>query len=358
MMRTTASNAIVQSWRASLCKEALQPMHHQQPSLRQLSFSSNVHSTSPAYQMFSCQSFTSASRRSMSKLAPKHTPHQQSSIRALSTGSSFAQVQSRWRSPIQHLRRNLSVWSVLKAARPNWYAGRSVETVRAGPIKKVQWWMDRKIPKVGFKSHYMTGHYQVPLLKCQGVCSPGCSMASSLPMSWSFWVGNMPSTPLQGGSHASERHALWIFQNQQLTPYSHAPLLVISTVHNRFRDFGPYVFMMQNFAASWANLVRPWTVITSCFSHMDTSHILVNLFSFYFMGQAAMSILSVSQFASLYMLAGLAGNAVQMLWHPVQGTGYNRQPAFALGASGAISGGESGRYSSEYPWARVDLRFL
>ena len=106
----------------------------------------------------------------------------------------------------------------------------------------------------------------------------------------------------------------------------------------RFRDFGPYLFMMKNFAASWSNLVRPWTIITSCFSHMDTSHIFVNLFSFYFMGKAAMSILSTSQFASLYLLAGLAGNAVQMLWHPVQGN--TGQPAFALGASGAISGGE------------------
>ncbi|KAK9896287.1 rhomboid-domain-containing protein [Cystobasidium minutum MCA 4210] len=234
----------------------------------------------------------------MSKLAPKHTPHQQSSIRALSTGSSFAQVQSRWRSPIQHLRRNLSVWSVLKAARPNWYAGRSVETVRAGPIKKVQWWMDRKIPK-----------------------------------SWLFYGIIVTNVLVFLG---------WQYAINSAT---------------RFRDFGPYVFMMQNFAASWANLVRPWTVITSCFSHMDTSHILVNLFSFYFMGQAAMSILSVSQFASLYMLAGLAGNAVQMLWHPVQGTGYNRQPAFALGASGAISGVLS-FYAMAFPHHKLILFFV
>lgn len=86
---------------------------------------------------------------------------------------------------------------------------------------------------------------------------------------------------------------------------------------------------------------------------MDTGHIFVNLFSFYFMGQAAMSILSTSQFASLYLLAGLAGNAVQMLWHPFQGSGNSRQPAFALGASGAISGGarlfiQSRQHNADY----------
>lgn len=83
---------------------------------------------------------------------------------------------------------------------------------------------------------------------------------------------------------------------------------------------------------------------------MDTGHIFVNLFSFYFMGQAAMSILSTSQFAGLYLLAGLAGNAVQMLWHPVQGN--TGQPSFALGASGAISGGET----RELPHLHLPLR--
>jgi membrane associated rhomboid family serine protease len=55
------------------------------------------------------------------------------------------------------------------------------------------------------------------------------------------------------------------------------------------------------------------------------------------MGEAALRILSASQFTGLYLVAGLAGNAVQMLWHPIQGN--TGMPSFALGASGAISGG-------------------
>ena len=93
--------------------------------------------------------------------------------------------------------------------------------------------------------------------------------------------------------------------------------------------------MYKNFASSWANLQRPWTLITSCFSHMDTSHIFVNLFSFYFLAPAAMSILTTSQFLGLYLLAGLVGNGVQLAATLVQNRGI---PSFSVGASGAING--------------------
>ena len=102
-----------------------------------------------------------------------------------------------------------------------------------------------------------------------------------------------------------------------------------------FRDFGPLNFMYKNFASSWVNLTRPWTLLTSCFSHMDTGHIFVNLFSFYFLAPAAMSILTTSQFLGLYLAAGLVGNAVQLTAHLFQNRGV---PSFSLGASGAING--------------------
>lgn len=105
----------------------------------------------------------------------------------------------------------------------------------------------------------------------------------------------------------------------------------------RFRDFGPTAFMLKNFASSWANVLRPWTFITSCFSHRDASHIFVNLFSFYFMGQAAMSVLTTSRFLGLYLVAGIAGNAVQLLSDLVT-SDLRGRPPFSVGASGAISG--------------------
>lgn len=105
----------------------------------------------------------------------------------------------------------------------------------------------------------------------------------------------------------------------------------------RFRDVGPISFMLKNFAASWTNILRPWTLVTSCFSHRDVGHIFINLFSFYFMGQAALAILSSSRFIGLYLLAGLAGNAVQLV-SDLLTKDLMQRPAFALGASGSISG--------------------
>lgn len=104
---------------------------------------------------------------------------------------------------------------------------------------------------------------------------------------------------------------------------------------NRFRDFGPLSFMYKNFASSWVNISRPWTLLTSCFSHMDVSHIFVNLFSFYFLAPAAMSVLTSSQFLGLYLIAGLAGSAVQLTANLFQ---QRPGPSFGLGASGSISG--------------------
>lgn len=95
--------------------------------------------------------------------------------------------------------------------------------------------------------------------------------------------------------------------------------------------------MYRNFAWGLANLTRPWTIITSCFSHADLTHMGVNLLSFYFMGQAALSILTTSQFAMLYLVAGTVGNIAQLLWRPFARDGVT--PSFSLGASGATSGG-------------------
>lgn len=153
-MRSCLPNTIIQSWRTSLSQQRTsKPI---QPSLRTF-FSSNgclrshkpSHPTSRLFSSLKSSSSSSSSSRSTTQ-TPQHSssiPSAIPSIRTLLTEGRVHQAQNTW-SPILHAR-GFSLSALVKAARPNWYAGRQVETVRAGPIKKAQWWMDRKIPKVG-----------------------------------------------------------------------------------------------------------------------------------------------------------------------------------------------------------------
>jgi len=193
-------------------------------------------------------------------------------------------------------RRFLSNSAILRSGRPNWYQGRPVQTIRSGPLTKLQNAIDRRIPR-----------------------------------SWLLYgiIG------INGAVFAAWSYA--------------------DNAARRFRDWGPLQFMYQNFAASWGNILRPWTLVTSCFSHRDTSHIFVNLLSFYFMAPAALSILTASQFLGLYLLAGLAGNAVQLTSFLINRDG--RIPSFALGASGAING-VLAFYAAAFPRQKLLLMFV
>ncbi|CAD6574256.1 MAG: hypothetical protein CYPHOPRED_005386 [Cyphobasidiales sp. Tagirdzhanova-0007] len=174
-------------------------------------------------------------------------------------------------------RRLFSHSSVLRANGQQWYQGRPVQAIRSSPLTKIQSAIDKRVPKV-----------------------------------WLFY-------------------GILIANGLVFLAWSYA-----DDVARRFKDFGPLSFMFKNFASSWANILRPWTLLTSCFSHRDAAHIIVNLISFYFMGPAAFAILTTSQSMSLYLLAGLGGAAVQLISDFLRRD--LRGPDFALGASGAISG--------------------
>lgn len=45
-----------------------------------------------------------------------------------------------------------------------------------------------------------------------------------------------------------------------------------------------------------------WTLLTSCFSHMDTTHALFNGLTFYFMAPPVMQLLGSRHFLGLYFL--------------------------------------------------------
>lgn len=73
---------------------------------------------------------------------------------------------------------------------------------------------------------------------------------------------------------------------------------------------------------------RPWQFLTSMFLHTDFWHILFNMYTLYFFGNALIRILDEKKFIIIYLVGGIAGGVLFALLAP---------PYYvALGASGAI----------------------
>ena len=74
---------------------------------------------------------------------------------------------------------------------------------------------------------------------------------------------------------------------------------------------------------------RPWTVITSMFSHGSWLHLLFNMYSLFVLGRILEPALGRVRFAALYFISGLGGSVAVLLLNP----GFP-----VVGASGAIFG--------------------
>jgi membrane associated rhomboid family serine protease len=76
-------------------------------------------------------------------------------------------------------------------------------------------------------------------------------------------------------------------------------------------------------------LRQPWTLVTYMFVHANTTHILFNMLALYFFGPRVEERLGSRRFITLYMLSGIAGAVLSMIFAP-------RAPI--VGASGAVFG--------------------
>jgi len=96
-------------------------------------------------------------------------------------------------------------------------------------------------------------------------------------------------------------------------------------------------FMAENFLVSWNALVqgRPWTLITSVFSHNAFYHILLNMIALISFGRIMVKVLGKKKFIIFYLIAGIVGSLVHSL---VSLTLIGDPSLNALGASGAICG--------------------
>ena len=97
------------------------------------------------------------------------------------------------------------------------------------------------------------------------------------------------------------------------------------------------VTMVGNFQVSWLHLVhgRPWTLLTSVFSHIDPVHLLINMVVLYSFGAMLERLLRWQRFLVFYLVAGVFAS----LCHALTSAALLGEPGVrALGASGAVSG--------------------
>ena len=73
---------------------------------------------------------------------------------------------------------------------------------------------------------------------------------------------------------------------------------------------------------------QPWTIITAIFVHGGFAHIIFNMISLYFLGSFFLRAAGERSFLAVFLLGGLAGNALYILLAPPNVIG--------IGASGAI----------------------
>lgn len=85
-----------------------------------------------------------------------------------------------------------------------------------------------------------------------------------------------------------------------------------------------------------ALLLKPWTIITYMFTHFNLWHILFNMLMLYWFGRIFTQYLSSRQLLSTYLLGGLAGAALYMLFINIFPGLHSYLGSSMLGASASV----------------------
>jgi len=105
----------------------------------------------------------------------------------------------------------------------------------------------------------------------------------------------------------------------------------------------PINFLNSNFLLNVDDVAqRPWTVLTSAFSHQDVGHLAGNMFSLYAFGTVLLSAgVTPITFSSILLGSAVAGS-IGFLYHSSTKKrivdGFHRKSVNGLGASGAVMG--------------------
>ncbi|KAJ9480252.1 Rhomboid protein 1, mitochondrial [Pseudozyma hubeiensis] len=109
----------------------------------------------------------------------------------------------------------------------------------------------------------------------------------------------------------------------------------------KFSDPRPYIFLSKNFLSGLTNVRegRWWTMLTSCVSHEQLNHFLVNMVSLAFMAPPVLALTGPTTFVLLYFGAGMVSSIVSMIGKslvpPEQKRGVGGS-GFSHGASGSV----------------------
>ncbi len=103
----------------------------------------------------------------------------------------------------------------------------------------------------------------------------------------------------------------------------------------------PISFLGDNLAlAASSNLsvmvMRPWSLVTHMFTHVQFGHFLFNMIALYFMGQLFMQLQGGKRLVALYLLGGLSGYLLFAIAFNVFDVFSARHQAYVLGASAAV----------------------
>ncbi|WOO81320.1 Rhomboid protein 1, mitochondrial [Vanrija pseudolonga] len=103
--------------------------------------------------------------------------------------------------------------------------------------------------------------------------------------------------------------------------------------YQRFQDPSTLIFMTKNFVLSEMNILqgRIWTLITSCFSHQNSTHILFNMLSLYFIAPSVAGLIGTSAFLGLYLGGGIVSSLISLA-----AKRYYGDKNGTVGASGAV----------------------
>ncbi len=111
-------------------------------------------------------------------------------------------------------------------------------------------------------------------------------------------------------------------------------ILILSNAHDLFPGFINYLAVPANLEVL---AVRPWTLITYMFLHVDFIHVLFNLLWLYWFGTVFIQELGLKKLLSTYLLGGLAGGILYVIFYNIfpvfEGV---REGSIALGASASV----------------------
>lgn len=100
-------------------------------------------------------------------------------------------------------------------------------------------------------------------------------------------------------------------------------------------DEASVLFVVKLFATplDWTIIIKPWTLLTSMFTHLDFDHIFWNMLTLYFSARIFLEYNSEKRLLQMYIIGGLVG--VVFMWLTLNVLPFFDNSGIAIGASAA-----------------------